>query len=293
MHLPASPALSAVAVAASSVVGRQRSSGWDSMRGAAWGIAWGVLVLGCPRNGSMPNGADPEKVSRAEYDLALDDWQHQRYRAAMEHAQKAVSADDNNAEAHRLIALLYLAICQAENDCRWEEAEKAARKAIAVDPELRPAKHLLAVILIQQKKYDEAIAILRPLAEDIVYKTPELAWYELGGAYLEKNEPDKALEVLEKALALKPGWCWVDYRMGVAFEKKGNLIKAEELLKRSVDRPDPICKRLQDAWEALGRVHEKLGQKPVALEEYKQCVSISDKTSIGKRCVDGVVRCAK
>ncbi len=211
----------------------------------------------------------------------------------MEHAQKAVQADDRNAEAHQLVALLYMAICQAENDCRWDEAEKAVRKAIGVDPELRPAKQLLAVILIEQKKYDEAIAILRPLAEDIVYKTPELAWYHLGGAYLEKNDPDKALEVLEKALALKPNWCWAEYRMGAAYEKKGNLNKAEELLKRSVERPDPICNKLQEAWEALGRVHEKLGQKPTALEDYKQCVSISDRTPIGKRCVGAVTRCSQ
>ena len=190
-------------------------------------VAAALALSACAPRNSNPNApnasADPEKVSRAEYDLASDDWKHGRLRGAMEHALKASAIDDGHAEAHHFVAILFMALCQTEGDCRWGEAEKYARKAVAADVEFRPARHTLGVILIQEKKYDEAIAVLRPLAEDILYKTPELAWYDLGGAYLERGDADQAVEALSKAIALKPTFCWANYRLGLAFEKKGLL----------------------------------------------------------------------
>jgi type IV pilus assembly protein PilF len=160
-------------------------------------IAAPLALAACAKNNpSVPAGSDPEKVSRAEYDLAQDEWRHGRLRSAMDHAMKASLADELHAEAHHFVSIVYLALCQMEGDCRLEQAEIFARKAVVADPEYRPAKHTLGMLLVQEKKYDDAIAVLAPLAEDIIYKTPELAWYDLGGAYLGKGEADKAIDAL-------------------------------------------------------------------------------------------------
>lgn len=247
-----------------------------------------LAVFGCVRStNGVPAGADPEKVSKAEFDLAQDEWKHGRVRAAMDHAQKASSADDAHAEAHHFVSILYMALCQIENDCRWDEAEKYARKAVTSDAEYRPAKHTLGVILIHQKKYDEAITVLRPLAEDIIYKTPELAWYDLGGAHLEKGDADHAIEALTKAIALKPTFCWANYRLGLAWEKKGELNKAEDELSNAVEPADPACRNLQDAYEARGRVREKSGRKGLAKQDYELCAKLSTANLTGKSCVAG------
>lgn len=249
------------------------------------------LLGGCPRpTNGVPAGADPEKVSRAEFDVAQDDWKHGRLRSAMDHAQKASAADDGNAEAHHFVAILYMALCQLENDCRWDEAEKYARKSVAADSEYRPAKHTLGVVLIQQKKFDEAIVVLRPLAEDIIYKTPELAWYDLGGAHLEKGDADRAIEALTKAVALKPAFCWANYRLGLAWEKKGVLTKAEEELSNAVEPASPACRNLQDAYEARGRIREKTGRRDLAKQDYETCAKLSMATPAGKTCVAGFKR---
>src|SRR5579859_5760862 len=117
-----------------------------------------TLVSACNRNPpGVPNGADPEKVARAEYDLAQDEWRHGRLRSAMEHAIRASDADETYAESHHFVAILYLALCQIEGDCRFDEAENYAKKAVAADAEYRPAKHTLGMILVEEKKYDEAI----------------------------------------------------------------------------------------------------------------------------------------
>jgi Tfp pilus assembly protein PilF len=252
-------------------------------------IAIAALGLaGCLHStNGVPAGADPEKVSKAEFDLAQDDWKHGRLRSAMDHAQKASAADDTHAEAHHFVSILYMALCQLEADCRWGEAEKYARKAVAADVEYRPAKHTLGVILIQQKKYDEAITILQPLAEDIIYKTPELAWYDLGGAHLEKGDADHAIDAFTKALALKPSFCWANYRLGLAWEKKGAFDKAETELSNAVEPADPACRNLQDAYEARARVRERLGHKGDAKQDYELCAKLSTATPSGKTCVAG------
>lgn len=247
-----------------------------------------LLAAGCVRaTNGIPNGADPEKVSRAEFDLAQDEWKRGRLRAAMEHAQKASNADEAHAEAHHFVAILYMALCQLEGDCRWDEAEKYARKAVTADVEFRPAKHTLGVILIQEKKFDDAIVVLRPLAEDILYKTPELAWYDLGGAQLEKGDVDHAIEAFTRAIALKPTFCWANYRLGLAYEKKGSFDKAETELSNAVEPPDPACRNLQDAYEARARVREKTGRKDLAKQDYALCVKLSAATPAGKSCVAG------
>ncbi len=257
-----------------------------SVLSAALVLACVAANVGCHHNPpGVPAGADPEKVSRAEFDLAQDDWKHGRLRSAMDHAQKASAADEAHAEAHHFVSILYMALCQTEGDCRWEEAEKYARKAVSADAEYRPAKHTLGVVLIHQKKLDEAIAILGPLAEDILYKTPELAWYDLGGAYLEKGDADRAVDALSRAVALKPTFCWANYRLGLAYEKKMSLVQAEEELTKAVEPDTPSCRFLQDAYEARARVRARLGKKDGARQDWQDCAKLSIATPSGKACV--------
>ena len=250
-------------------------------------IVSGALLFASACN-KQPNGVaagqDPEKVSRSEYDVAQDEWKHGRLRSAMEHAIRASDADEMHAEAHHFVAIVYLALCQSEGDCRLADAERYARKAVVADPEYRPAKHTLGMILVAERKYDDAIAVLQPLAEDIIYKTPELAWYDLGGAFLGKGDNDRAIDALSRAVALKPSFCWANYRLGLAYEKKGMLDAARKELTEAVEPADPACRNLQDAYEARGRVLQRLGKISEAKADFQLCVSLSAATPSGKAC---------
>jgi tetratricopeptide (TPR) repeat protein len=256
---------------------------FSAARAAALSVA--LAASGCFASGAnLPAGQDPEKVSLAEYDVARDEWSHGRIRPAMAHAMRASEVDENHADAHHFVAFLYLALCQTENDCRLEEAEKFAKKALKADPENRAARHTLGVILVQEKKWDEAIATLRPLAEDVTYRTPELAWYDLGGAYLGRGDLDRAIEAETKALALKPGFCWANYRMGLAYEKKGDLPHAIDELSKAVEPDAPACRNLQDAYEARARLQRKIGKEEEAHRDYETCAKLGATTVIGRTC---------
>lgn len=256
-----------------------------TLSAASLALAGALAGSACvPTRGSVAPGQDPERVSRAEYDVAQDEWQHGRLRPAMQHAMRASEVDEGHADAHHFVAILYLALCQIENDCRLGDAEIFARKAVKADPENRPARHTLGLLLVQQKKWDEAVAVLRPLAEDITYRTPELAWYDLGGAYLGRGEYELAIDSLTKALALKPGFCWANYRLGLVYEKKGDLGRAVEELSKAVEPAAPACRNLQDAYEARGRMQRRLGKEDAARRDFETCAKLGVTTSAGKTC---------
>ncbi len=178
----------------------------------------------------------------------------------------------------------FCALDEASSDCRFNEAERYARQALAASPEHRDAKNALGVSLIHQKRYEEAIAVLKPLANDILYPTPEKAWGNLGWAYLERGNTDEAIDALRRAVAAQPLFCVGYYRLGLAYEKKGDLALSREALSKAVDTDRPECKRLQEAFSARARVLGKQGFRDEARTDLQRCRELSNSTSVGQRC---------
>ena len=245
------------------------------------------FVAGCrpSSNPGMP-AQDPERQSTAEHDIAADLWlRRNQPRQALEHALKAVELNDENAEAAHLVALLYLDFCRRSTDeCHLKEAARYAKQAIDVKSDFREAKNTLGVILVHQKKYDDAIAVLRPLAEDILYQTPENAWGNLGWAYLEKGDYDKAIEALRRSVAAQPDFCVGNYRLGLAYERKQSPAAAAEAYTRAVETDQPSCKGLQDAFDGRARVFLRLGRAEDARNDLERCVQLDKRTAAGREC---------
>lgn len=233
-----------------------------------------------------PGAQDPTRVAEAEYDLARDLWlQRGQLRDALDHALKAVSLDDQNAEAQHLVALLYLDFCaRSSNDCRLPEAEQHARLALKLKPDLREARNTLGVILIHAKRAREAIDVLRPLSDDILYQTPEKAWGNLGWAYLESGDAERAIDALRRSIAAQPLFCVGSYRLGLAYQRKGEAKAALEALTRALETEAPECSRLQDAVAARARLYGELGQTDAARADLARCVELSGSTETGKNC---------
>src|SRR5688572_4191152 len=185
------------------------------------------LIAACSSRGSTEPGAqDPSVQAESEYDVARDLWLRRgKPREALEHALKATELDPDNADAAHLAALLYLDFCSRSTaSCRLADAERHARHAVKLKPDFREAKNTLAVVLIHEKKGAEAVDLLLPLTQDILYQTPENAWGNLGWAYLEIGKLDPAIDALRRSVAAQPQFCVGNYRLGLAYEKKGEPI---------------------------------------------------------------------
>lgn len=258
-----------------------------ALASAALGLS--IVALAC--SSSRRQGAvDPERQSDSEYDVARDLFMNRHdARGALAHAQKAVELNEDNADAQHMVALLYLYFCSTSpGECRLAEAEKYARNALHAKGDFREAKNTLGVVLVQEKKYDEAIGVLKPLTEDILYTHPEDAWGNLGQAYLEKGSVDLAVDALRRSVAAEPRFCVGNYRLGLAFEKKGDLAAAREALTRAIETDRPECQGLQDAYEARGRVLLAAKDCDGAKRDFEKCKALSAESPTGQRCAAGL-----
>jgi type IV pilus assembly protein PilF len=243
-----------------------------------------VLAAGCSTKKSTAGVRDPEKASLAEHDVAADEFNKGNLRSALVHAQKALDLDEENHQAQLLAATIYLGFCATSSEeCRLPEAEKHARTALKLKPDFASASNTLGVILIRQQRYEEAISVLKPLTENMVYSTPELAWGNLGQAYLEKGDADQAILSLKKAVALQPGFCVGSYRLGLAYERKADLRAASQAYSSTLDNTFEQCK-FADAYEARARVLLKLNEINSARADLEQCIRIGVNSAVAKRC---------
>jgi Tfp pilus assembly protein PilF len=240
------------------------------------------------KQGNQPGAQSPERQSEAEYDLARDLFQKGNPRAALDHAQKAVALNDDNEKAHYFVAAIYLSFCSTNRgleapDCKLSEVEKSTRLALKANPQFRDATNLLGQVLINQKRFKEAIQILEPLTKDAAYIHPYFAWGNLGWAQVLDGQLDPGIASLKNAVT-EPRFCVGHYRLGVAYEKKGDPTGAEQSFTTALTVPDPNCENLQDAWEARGRVRVRLGRPNDARQDYEKCRDISAETPTGKLC---------
>lgn len=257
------------------------------MRGHVLVPMAGFLAAACTVHSTNgPGAADPERQSVAEFNLGLDAVSHNDFRVALAHAERAVQLDDQSARAAYLTSVVYLGFCNGlrgleDPDCRLADAEKYARRAVKLAPQYPDAKNQLGVVLINEQKYPEAIEVLRPLTTDPSYTSIHLAWGNLGWAQVLAGDVDGGIVSLKNSVT-EPRFCLGFYRLGMAYEKKGDLPQADADFSNAVD--GDACKTFQDAFEERGRVRQKLGQAELARTDFEHCKGLAPDSLAGKRC---------
>lgn len=254
------------------------------LRVGAWLLVGALGACSAPQS---PGAQSPENQSIAEYDLARDLWLTRgQPREALEHVLAALKLDPENADASHLGALIYLDFCrQGSNDCRLEEAERHARAALEARADFREARNTLGVILIHEKRYADAIGVLTPLTEDILYRTPENAWGNIGWAYLEQGALDDAITALERSIAAQPDFCVGHYRLGVALERKGNAAAALESYTRALGAAAGRCQGLQEAYAGRARSLFAMNRIDEARDDLQTCVRLDKRSDAGRECL--------
>lgn len=253
-----------------------------------------AAVAACSGKGANAPGANPERQSEVEYDVARDYFYKGQPRLALDHCRRAVELDDHNAKALYFASTIHLFFCSgtlelADPDCRLADAEKYVRRALQVQENFREAKNTLGQILILEKRYPEAIAVLEPLTKDPAFESSFLAWGNLGWAQVLAGSLDQGIASLKNAVT-EPRFCVGHYRLGVAYERKGDLAAAEQSLTNALTVEAPECKNLQDAWQERAAVRMRLGKLADARTDLEKCRDISSDTPAGKACVQTLAR---
>lgn len=105
-------------------------------------------------------------------------------------------------------------------------AESALVRALALDPRDAATAVNLAALMDRQGRRSEAIEQLQRVLD----KHPDhpLALYNLGSALAEEDRLDEAIATFERAEKVSPPSVLLTRRMAMAYERRGDLRKAEE-----------------------------------------------------------------
>ena len=128
-----------------------------------------------------------------------------------------------------------VAMMLGEQYLRMEEkGEARARLELAIreNPQLGPARELLAGLLLEANEIDGVFAVLEPLVQNAPDRFEVLAL--LGQAYFHRKEYAKAIELLEKAITLRRPEPRLLNVLALAHHELGNDARATEILERSL-----------------------------------------------------------
>lgn len=248
---------------------------------------WGAVLLALALS-ACAGGISRDQVERSqrEYQLSVGLWGENNAPAAFEHALRAVELDPDNAEAHHFLGNLFWMV--RRDFQRGEHHMREALRANTVNPGPSgldaDVKNSFGVMLIHADRNDEAITILREAASDLMNRQPAVAWANLGWAYFEAGQTDRALEALNQAVQIAPTLCLGWYRMGQVRASQEQWEPALVALNRALEVENPTCARLQVAWRLRGEVQAHLGHREEAVRDLERCVELSPDTDDGLAC---------
>jgi serine/threonine-protein kinase len=154
------------------------------------------------------------------------------YERAKAAARRALALDSTLAEAQ--VALSHAVML---TEFAWADAERGFRRAIALDPSYGFARAPFAICLSSQGRYDEALAQLDTahLADPLALYVPVLR----GRIYVSAHRPDDAIRVLLPPLELDSRLDLAYEQLGHAYLQKGRHADAIAALRRAAALSGP------------------------------------------------------
>ena len=192
----------------------------------------------------------------AYYYILQDDWYlspSESASRAREAANKALTIDGSNAEAH-----LALAMELHWYEWDWAAAEREFKRAIALSPKSSDAYCLYSWFLADMGRKDEAIAMGAQAQRGDPLSL--IGNFAPGSLSVFTRQWDRAIEQLRGAIDLDKTY-WIDHCfLGRAYEQKGQMAQAiaafEEALKLDPEH--------SEIWSALGHAYAMSGKKTEA-----------------------------
>ncbi|MEN6576776.1 MAG: tetratricopeptide repeat protein [Phycisphaerales bacterium] len=173
--------------------------------------------------------------------------------------------------------------CFKAND--YEDAERQARKALALNPRNGDTLRCLGLALFGRGQYDDAIrylsdaARMRPDSGDIQV--------DLGAVLLAKNMLDEAVSHLRQGLELAPASPEGHFNLGVAAFSRGDKQEAVKYWSRTVElRPDHYA-----AHHNLALALDEQGDESKAIEHYRKAAQLKPDDAVSRAQL-GVALCA-
>jgi len=110
---------------------------------------------------------------------------------------------------------------------KYDEAIEKYKAALQIDPGYQTANYEIGNTLYTQDKYDDAIIYLTKVINANKTDIPD-AYNLLGNIYDDKNDPEKAISLYKKGIAIDPDYQRLHFNLAICYYRQGNHYKEAE-----------------------------------------------------------------
>ena len=229
------------------------------------------VVAGC--------GADKERkkkdqeTAKIHFQLAEVQFTEGKFNGSLKESLYAVELDPENPIYHHLVALNYFF-----GKRMYDRAEVHFKEALKLKSDFSEAHMNFGAMRLEQKDWKGAIPHFNAVLEDIFYNFPERAHNNLGWAYYNSGELEKALVEYGKAVAINSRLAMTYNNIGIVYYRMEKMALSEEALRKAV----AIDPNFAEAHFQLGLTLSKKKEKDGALEAFKKVIDIAPRSDFAK-----------
>ncbi len=186
-------------------------------------FAIGVLATGCSTR-------DPELIKQASlnYDLGVMLLNKSDYPGAIQRLSAAERMNPDDALTYNALGLAYY------GEGMKSQAEASYKKATGLNKNYSDAYNNLGVLYLSDSKWDDAINAFHSALANPLYMSPHIAWVNIGWAYYQKGQLDRAQKAYQSAIDIVPDLPIAHNNMGLIYLRKNMLQHAEYEFKTAI-----------------------------------------------------------
>jgi len=229
-----------------------------------WAMA-ALVLLACGGCGHKEPKKEPQVEAANKIGTAQSYVAAGRTAEALELLKEAEALQPKNASiANYQGQVLFLA-------GRYPEAETALRRALQIDPSMADSHNNLGALYDRMGKKDAAEAEFKLALDQPGYPTPEKVHLNLGLLYSSQGRKDEAVTELRRAVEISPKYYQAQFELASLLDSMGKLDEAVRLYE--VAAPD--YRSRGDFQYRLGFAYFRLGDRVKAADHLRRAVDVA------------------
>jgi Tfp pilus assembly protein PilF len=194
--------------------------------------------------------------------------------AALQELLAALRIKDEYPDAHLLAGIIYL------GRSLHLQAIRHFKRAVEIKPDFFMAHNNLGAAYLAAERWQEAADLYNTLVGNILYASPGHGHNNLGWAYYNMGNADRARRHYFMAIQLAPELCPPYNNLGLLLLDQSRLDRSAKYLNRAIKR----CPSYAEPNFHLGRLAMRQGDSGSARARFRRCLELAGDTPLAERC---------